>query len=283
MAKELVKVNKPQLPKKWDYGESIKIGRQLFIRWKDITSEMAEHFFIAREMLRKWGGDKKSKEYQQGKSPVDKDWGDYCQEVSSIEDKDNARRAFNGMLTRFYEPEKLSEFEEANEFDLFEIIERRMKAVSNGKCCLNENRTGLEFKNDISYGEWWEIGKILSKLPINEDKPINEFDGAIPFWAGDWVNYGERIFGSIKAIDKMNLREAIETARVLGEIKNKIVEREIRAEREAGKHLNYFKEKSPEVYEFLMAGGDPAVIEYLAIKRLEKLMADVKQPIPKED
>jgi len=108
MSEELVKIEIPELPGHWDYEESVKEAKQLFIRWKDITKEMATHFYIAREMLRQHGGDRKSEEYQQGESPVDKDWGDYCQEVSSIEDKDNARRAFNGMLSRFY-PRELKE------------------------------------------------------------------------------------------------------------------------------------------------------------------------------
>lgn len=110
MTEELVKVERPQLPERWDYEQSVKIGKRLFLRWKDVTIEMAQYFFIAREMLRGSGGDRRSKKFQTGEIPcLNKDWGDYCQEVSGIEDKNNARRAFNGMLARFY-PRELPEF-----------------------------------------------------------------------------------------------------------------------------------------------------------------------------
>jgi len=101
MDKELVKIERPQLPEQWDYEESVKKGKQLFIRWKDITIEIAEHFYIAREMLRSKGGRPETSVKSRSFS---KDWGDYCQEVSSIEDKKNARDAFNRMLARFWPP-----------------------------------------------------------------------------------------------------------------------------------------------------------------------------------
>lgn len=104
MSKELVVVSKPALPEKWDYDESVKIGKQLFIRWKDITIEMAEHFWIAREALRKKGGKPFHKAYSREITCV-KTWGDYCQEVSSIKNKNIARDAFNRVLNRFFSRE----------------------------------------------------------------------------------------------------------------------------------------------------------------------------------
>lgn len=112
MSKELVIISRPQLPEHWDYDESLKIGKRLFMRWKDITIEMAEHFFIAREILRGGGGDRRSREFQTGNFPrLKKDWGDYCREVSNIEDKDNARCAFNRMLRTVF-PLELPEYEQ---------------------------------------------------------------------------------------------------------------------------------------------------------------------------
>lgn len=111
MSKELVIISRPQLPEHWDYDESLKIGKRLFMRWKDITIEMAEHFYIAREILRGGGGDRRSMDFQTGDSPrLKKDWGDYCQEVSGIKDKDNARCAFNRMLRTVF-PLELPEYE----------------------------------------------------------------------------------------------------------------------------------------------------------------------------
>jgi len=102
MKADLIKIETtiPKIPKDWDYDKSLKIGKQLFIRWKDITREMAKHFYIAREMLRNPG--KRTDLEPRAKTPEVKDWGDYCQEVSSIEDKENARRAFNRMLNNFF-------------------------------------------------------------------------------------------------------------------------------------------------------------------------------------
>lgn len=119
MNKELIKVHEPQLPILWNYDESVKVGKQLFIRWKDITIEMAEHFYIARGMLKSKGGKPFHKSYKREITPV-RDWGDYCQEVSSIKDKKNARDAFNRMLNLFFplEYKQLSSPIIEGEFDI---------------------------------------------------------------------------------------------------------------------------------------------------------------------
>ena len=104
MPNELIEIKEPQLPTDWNYNDSVRVGKQLIIRWKDITVEMAIHFWIAREMLKRQGS---RKDLQlQANSPEVKDWGDYCQEVSGIP-KDTARRAFNHLLSRWFEPEEL--------------------------------------------------------------------------------------------------------------------------------------------------------------------------------
>ena len=79
VSEELLKVKKPQLPEAWDYNESVRAGRQLFTRWKDITIEMATHFWIAREMLSKEGNPHRE---LTGRNRPLKTWTDYCQEVS---------------------------------------------------------------------------------------------------------------------------------------------------------------------------------------------------------
>ena len=107
MPNELIEIAEPQLPADWKYNDSVRVGKQLIGRWKDITVEMAGHFWIAREMISRHGGDRRSEKYQRGKSPVDKTWGDYCQEVSGIPNKDTARRAFNHLLSRWFEPKQL--------------------------------------------------------------------------------------------------------------------------------------------------------------------------------
>jgi len=104
MITDLVKIERPSLPKKWNYVESLRTGKRLFIRWKDVTLEIATHFYIAREKLRQPGRRTDLEPHVKSRE-VNKTWGDYCQEISGIEDKDNARNAVNRMLDRFFPPE----------------------------------------------------------------------------------------------------------------------------------------------------------------------------------
>lgn len=46
------------------------------------------------------------------------------------------------------------------------------------------NATGLNFAKDIGYTEWEHIGGVLQQI-----------EGSIQWWRGDWLNYGERKFG----------------------------------------------------------------------------------------
>jgi len=91
-----IDVEKPLIPDDWNYEESIKTGKQLFIRWKDITYDMASHFWIAREILRK-------PRRRTDLVPISEpDWGIYCQKISGIKNKKNAIKAFNRILNKFF-------------------------------------------------------------------------------------------------------------------------------------------------------------------------------------
>lgn len=46
------------------------------------------------------------------------------------------------------------------------------------------NKSGLEIDQAISYNEWFELGGFLKKV-----------EGAVQFWIGDWINFGEKNFG----------------------------------------------------------------------------------------
>lgn len=55
---------------------------------------------------------------------------------------------------------------------------------------------GLTIKQDIDIDQWLEVGKFLKKA-----------EGAVQFWIGDWLNYGERKYGemysqALEATDK---------------------------------------------------------------------------------
>lgn len=50
--RELVPViEKPELPEHWDYDESVKKVINFVYKWKNLTIEILEELYIAREML----------------------------------------------------------------------------------------------------------------------------------------------------------------------------------------------------------------------------------------
>lgn len=54
--RELVPViEKPKLPENWDYDESVKKVNNLIYKWINLTEEIADELWIAREMLRAQG------------------------------------------------------------------------------------------------------------------------------------------------------------------------------------------------------------------------------------
>lgn len=99
----LVKIDLPEIPDEWDYDESVKKGKQIWMRWKDITRKMAGHFYEAREKLRQKGGKPFHESYSSENACV-KTWGDYCREVTGWDDKNKARDAFNRMLRGIFGP-----------------------------------------------------------------------------------------------------------------------------------------------------------------------------------
>lgn len=58
--------------------------------------------------------------------------------------------------------------------------------ISSGKVAFSER--GLTIKGKLPYNEWEEIGKSLRQA-----------EGAIQFWIGDWLNYGEQKYGEMYA------------------------------------------------------------------------------------
>lgn len=48
-------IEKPKIPEKWDYNESVKQIKSVIYKWKSLTVELAQELYIAREKLRKPG------------------------------------------------------------------------------------------------------------------------------------------------------------------------------------------------------------------------------------
>ena len=86
---------KPELPTNWQYDPSVKKVKRYVYKWKDITKDMADELWIARENL-------SLKPALQARNavgtfvPTDKSWDDYCEEIGS------SRRVVNRWLAQWF-------------------------------------------------------------------------------------------------------------------------------------------------------------------------------------
>lgn len=55
MMNELITLQPPQVPDNWNYDESVKKTKQILYRWKNLTAELANELWVAREKLRAQG------------------------------------------------------------------------------------------------------------------------------------------------------------------------------------------------------------------------------------
>lgn len=81
---ELVKFEKPQLPAKWEYNESVYFVKETVFKWKNLTEEIAQELWVAREMLRSQGRRSDLTSMQKSRS-----WTEYCEEIGSSKDTVN--------------------------------------------------------------------------------------------------------------------------------------------------------------------------------------------------
>jgi len=96
MKKEIIVLEKPKIPIKWDYNQSIKKVKVLVYKWKNLTVEVVNELFIAREILSNQGARTDLEEV--------KTWEDYCNDIG-IE-----KRTGNLWLQRYLQPrEKIPE------------------------------------------------------------------------------------------------------------------------------------------------------------------------------
>lgn len=49
------KLEPPVIPQDWDYDQSVKKVRQVIYKWKNLTEELANELWVAREKLRAQG------------------------------------------------------------------------------------------------------------------------------------------------------------------------------------------------------------------------------------
>lgn len=103
MTQELVTVKRPQLPEHWDYAESVKKVKGFIYKWKNLTIEIAQELWIAREKLRSQGA--RTDLQPRNESFEVKTWTQYCEDTGSC------KEVVNRWLRRFFPPE-LPEFPE---------------------------------------------------------------------------------------------------------------------------------------------------------------------------
>jgi len=96
MTEELVKIERPQLPERWDYEESVKKVRGFIYKWKNLTKEIAQELWIAREKLRAQG--QRTDLQPLNESLEVKTWGQYCKDIG------HSQMLVNRWLNRFFPP-----------------------------------------------------------------------------------------------------------------------------------------------------------------------------------
>ena len=98
----LMLFEKPTLPELWDYKTSVNKLQQFIYKWKNITQEIANELWIARENLSEIGNPTGANQYGNGANASIPTWSDYCEEIGV--NKSTANR----WLTRWF-PKELGE------------------------------------------------------------------------------------------------------------------------------------------------------------------------------
>ena len=85
MNKEIIILEEPKIPTKWDYDQSVKKVRVLVYKWKNLTADFFNELRIAQMILSKPGSHESN-------------WGQYCKDIG-IE-----QNTANGWIRRFFLP-----------------------------------------------------------------------------------------------------------------------------------------------------------------------------------
>ena len=86
----------PTVPDNWDYDISVEKTKTFFYKWKNLTDDIKEELWVAREMLSEHGGDRKSNQWNKS-SVENKTWSDYCEGVGT------SRQVVNRWLKDHFE------------------------------------------------------------------------------------------------------------------------------------------------------------------------------------
>jgi hypothetical protein len=113
----------PAVPNNWDYDNSVKKTKTFFYKWKNLTNEILEELWIAREKLSVSNSD--AAKIMHGTNVPCRTWSNYCEEIGT------ERRTVNRWLGKTYKSNEIKEPYQP-EFDVNEDIETDHQCPSCG-------------------------------------------------------------------------------------------------------------------------------------------------------
>jgi len=163
MAQELVKIERPQLPERWDYEESVKKVRGFIYKWKNLTKEIAQELWIAREKLRAKGGYQYHKKVHGKKLPCTPTWTQYCEDIGS------ERHTVNHWLNRFFPPPEKIKPEITGPYD--ETADIRLGKFEDLEKDIADNSIDAIITDPPYGGEYLHVWEDLSRIGSRILKP----------------------------------------------------------------------------------------------------------------
>ena len=148
------------VPEGWDYDESVEKVKVFVYKWKNMTVEMLDELLVAREVLSEQGGDRKSEKYQRDKCPIDKTWGQYCQDIGS------EKRTVNRWLAQHLAE---IEGEPKTKTPVFYLTEPRHQAIINQidiMIDMMDVRTCVEVPISLMRMELDKLKKSINQLTV---------------------------------------------------------------------------------------------------------------------
>ena len=91
----------PAVPNDWDYDNSVKKTKTFFYKWKNLTNEILEELWVAREKLSI--PPQEAKLVSRNKSSMIRTWSDYCEEIGT------SRQVVNRCLGKTYKSNEIKE------------------------------------------------------------------------------------------------------------------------------------------------------------------------------
>lgn len=93
---------KPIIPEEWNYDESVNKVKAFVYKWKNLTEDIAQELWIARELLSGVGNP------NWNKSSNSQTWTQYCEDIGS------SRQVVNRWLQQWFEPKELPHVAQAS-------------------------------------------------------------------------------------------------------------------------------------------------------------------------